>query len=71
MRDAVASAGVLAAVMRQAPQLIEKSARIVEVLSEERAARIGVSARGRRAVAIPLWIATGALIVIAIKLLFG
>ena len=38
MRDAVAEAGALAAVLRQAPKLIEKSARIADALSEERAA---------------------------------
>ena len=38
MRDAVAGAGALAAAIRQAPQLLEKTARIAEALSEERAA---------------------------------
>ena len=71
MRDAVAGAGVLAAVIRQAPQLIEKTARIVQALSEERAAASASAPAGRRAVAIPLWIATAALIVIATKLLLG
>ena len=46
MRDAVAGAGALAAAIRQAPQLLEKTARIAEALSEERAA---ASASGRGA----------------------
>jgi len=72
VRDAVASAGALAAVLRQAPQLLEKSARIAEMLSEERAAAASGSApRSRLPVLIPLWIATGALIAIAVKLLLG
>ena len=64
-------AGVLAAVIRQAPRLFEKTARIVQALSEERAAASASASAGRRAVAIPLWIATAALIVIATKLLLG
>ena len=72
MRDAVANMGALAAALRQAPQLIEKSARIAEVLSEERAAAASASAPGSRlAAAVPLWIAAAALIAIAAKLLFG
>ena len=57
--------------IRQAPQLIEKTARIVQALSDERAAAPASAPAGGRAVAIPLWIATAALIVIATKLLLG
>ncbi len=71
MRDAVANMGALAAVLRQAPQLIEKSARIAKALSEERAAVASAPARGGLAISIPLWIAAGALIAIAAKLLLG
>ncbi|MGO8955405.1 MAG: 2-polyprenylphenol 6-hydroxylase [Rhodomicrobium sp.] len=71
MRDAVANMGALAAVLRQAPQLIEKGARIAEALSEERAAAAAYAGRNRLAVSVPLWIATAAVIVIAAKLLLG
>ncbi len=72
MRDAVASAGALAAALRQTPRLIERSARIAESLSHERAAAASEPAsRSRLSVLIPLWIATGALIAIAVKLFFG
>ena len=72
MRDAVASASAIAAALKQTPQLIENTARIAEALSEERAAApLTPAPRSRLSVMIPLWIATGALIVIAIKLLFG
>ena len=72
MRDAVASASAIAAALKQTPQLIENTARIAEALSEERAAApLTPAPRSRLSVMIPLWIATGALIAIAIKLLFG
>jgi ubiquinone biosynthesis protein len=68
MRDAFAGAGALAAAIQQAPQLVEQTARIAEALSGENAA----GARGAGlGLTLPLWIATGALIVIAAKLLFG
>ena len=70
MRDAVANAGALAAALRQAPQLIENSARLAQALSEERAAA-STPPRSRLAVSFPLWIAAAALIVIAAKLLLG
>ncbi len=70
MRDAVAGAGALAAAIRQAPQLLEKTARIAEALSEERAAPASAGA-SPLAVSIPLWLASTALIVIAAKLLLG
>ncbi|MGO9807437.1 MAG: 2-polyprenylphenol 6-hydroxylase [Rhodomicrobium sp.] len=72
MRDAVASASAIAAALKQTPQLIENTARIAEALSEERAAApLTPAPRSRLSIMIPLWIATGALVAIAIKLLFG
>jgi ubiquinone biosynthesis protein len=67
MRDAVAGAGALATALRQAPQLIEQTARIAEALSGERPA----PPANRLAVSVPLWIATAALIVIAAKFVLG
>ena len=68
MRDAVAGAGALATAIRQAPQLIEQTARIAEALSGE---RTGPAPGHGLAVAVPLWIAAAALAVIATKLLLG
>ncbi len=70
LREAVANMAALAAALRQAPQLIEKSARIAEALSEERATA-SAAPRTRMAIAIPLWIGAAALIAIAAKFLLG
>jgi ubiquinone biosynthesis protein len=72
LRDAAAGASLAAGLLRQAPQLMERGARIAETLS-----RLGDDLaparerRGRSLLAVPLWISTAALIVIAAKLLFG
>lgn len=74
MRDAVANVSALAAVLKQAPQLIERGARLMEGLSEVQktlADGTANSPRYRRGLAIPLWIGAGALIIIAVKLLLG
>ncbi len=71
MRDAVANMGALAAVLRQAPKLIEKSARIADALSEERASAASAPAGSRLAISIPLWIGAAALVAIAAKLFLG
>ena len=58
--------------LEHAPQLIERGARIVEALEAEKAeADETPRSGGRWAVALPLWIGTAALIVIASKLLLG
>jgi ubiquinone biosynthesis protein len=71
VRDAVASAGALAAVLRQTPQLIERGTRIAEALRDSARAVPPEAAQGRIAVSIPLWICAAALIVIAVKFLLG
>jgi ubiquinone biosynthesis protein len=74
LREAAANVSSLAAALRQAPQLIERGAHIVKALSEEEDARRALlerRIRTRNSLLIPLWIAAGALIVIAVKLLFG
>ncbi len=71
MREAVAGAGALAAVIRQVPQLMENTARIAEALSLERTATQAAAQTNRFAVQIPLWISTAALILIAVKFLLG
>jgi ubiquinone biosynthesis protein len=73
LSDFAANTNALAAAMKQVPQLIERGARIVDALDPENApsAEDVRSSRGRWAIAIPLWIATVALIVIAAKLLLG
>ncbi len=72
LRDAVESAGTLAALLRQAPQLIERGTRLAEALQEERSAPPG-EAQSRRslAITIPLWACAAALGAIALKLLAG
>jgi ubiquinone biosynthesis protein len=72
LRDAVANAGALAAALRQAPQLLERGARIAEELSE-RAAQEESEAASRRSFAllIPLWLGAAALAAIALNGLFG
>jgi ubiquinone biosynthesis protein len=71
VRDAVASAGALAAALRQTPQLIERGTRIAEALRDSARAVPPEAAQRRIAVSIPLWICAAALIVIAVKFLFG
>jgi ubiquinone biosynthesis protein len=68
-----ANVNALTTALRQAPQLIERGARIVDALEAEntefnKAPRSGGS---RLAMVIPLWAGTAALIVIAVKLLLG
>jgi ubiquinone biosynthesis protein len=71
IREAAANFVALAAALRNAPQLIEKSARIAEAFSEERAAAASAAPKSRMAIAIPLWTGAAALVAIAAKLLLG
>ncbi len=72
LRDMAANVGALAAALKQAPDLIERGAKIVDAFEAGRAEPEKEAARDIRwGIAIPLWFATVALIVIAIKLLFG
>jgi hypothetical protein len=59
--------------LKQAPQLIERGAKIVDALETENAEfNKGPRSGGSRwAMVIPLWAGTAALIVIAVKLLLG
>ncbi len=70
LREAAANISALASVLKQAPQLIERGAQIAEAFSDAKAELSGRS-KSRSAFLVPLWIAAGALIVIAVKLLFG
>ena len=69
LRDIATNVNAMATALKQAPQLIERGAKIVDALEAEKAEE--PRGDGRWAIAIPLWIGTGALIVIASKLLFG
>ncbi len=72
LRDAVESAGTLAALLRQAPQLIERGTRLAEALQEDRSTPAGEALPRRSlAITIPLWASAAALAAIAIKLLAG
>ena len=72
LRDMAANVNALAMALKQAPQLIERGAKIVEALETGNAEPEKEAARDLRwGIAIPLWIATVALIVIAVKLLLG
>jgi ubiquinone biosynthesis protein len=74
VRDVMANVPALAAALRQAPQLIERGARIMKALTDTENAILPQpesASKNRSAILIPLWIAAGALIVIAVKLLSG
>ncbi|MBI4724963.1 MAG: 2-polyprenylphenol 6-hydroxylase [Rhodomicrobium sp.] len=73
IREAVANVSAFAAALKQAPQLIERGARIVDALSAYRqsSAAPGATPRSRLATPVALWIGAAALIAIAIKLLLG
>lgn len=74
LRDAVANFVELASALKRAPQFIERAARVVEALGGEEQAPPPSQANSpatRWAVSIPLWIGAAALIVIALKSLFG
>jgi ubiquinone biosynthesis protein len=74
LRDAVSNVSALAVALKQAPQLIERGSRLVEAIDASRDA-IGSRSAGTRANSwtrsIPLWIGAVALLIIAIKLLWG
>jgi ubiquinone biosynthesis protein len=70
LRDAVASASALAAALRQAPGLIERSSRLVDTLSKDAEAAPSDAKEATLVMSAPLWIAAAALIAIAVKLLF-
>jgi ubiquinone biosynthesis protein len=70
IRDAVVNASEFASALRQAPELFDKGARIVEALNEERAALASSLQRQRLMMLIPLWTAIGALVAIALSLVF-
>jgi len=70
LRDAVANAGALASVLRQAPQMLERGARLAESLSEQAAKQEAEAALRRLSVWLPLWLGAAALIAIAVKVLF-
>jgi ubiquinone biosynthesis protein len=69
LRSAAADLGALAAVLRQAPQLIERSARIAGTQDED--GREDAALRSSLAIALPLWLSAAALIAILIKLLLA
>jgi ubiquinone biosynthesis protein len=73
MRDMAANVNALTTALRQAPQLIERGAKIVDALEAENAEFNKAPRSGgiRWAMVIPLWAGTAALIVIAVKLLLG
>ena len=73
VRDAVAGASALAAMLRQAPQLLEHGTRLAQAMSDS--ARVNAplesASRGRVAMLVPLWICAAALIAMAVKVLAG
>jgi ubiquinone biosynthesis protein len=73
MRDMAANVNALTTALKQAPQLIERGAKIVDALEAENAEfnKNPRSGGSRWAIAIPLWAGAAALIAIAVKLLFG
>jgi ubiquinone biosynthesis protein len=71
LRGATADLGALAAVIRQAPQLIERGARIAEALSKDERAAMAAAPKIELALAIPLWLGAAALAGILIKLLLA
>ena len=73
MRDMAANVNALTIALKQAPQLIERGAKIVDALEAENTefSKDPRSGGSRWTIAIPLWAGTAALIAIAVKLLLG
>jgi ubiquinone biosynthesis protein len=71
LRGAAADLGALAAVLRQAPQLIERGARIADALSRDEREVMAAAPKIELALMIPLWLGAAALIAILIKLLLA
>ncbi|MBT3071137.1 2-polyprenylphenol 6-hydroxylase [Rhodomicrobium sp. Az07] len=69
IRDAVSNVNALAVALKHAPDLIERGAKIVDALDPDKA-RETSPRPSRWPIALPLWLATGALVTIAAKLLF-
>ncbi|KAI94928.1 2-polyprenylphenol hydroxylase [Rhodomicrobium udaipurense JA643] len=69
IRDAVSNVGALAVALKQAPDLIERGAKIVDALDPDKPRETSPQP-SRWPIALPLWLATGALLAIAAKLLF-
>jgi ubiquinone biosynthesis protein len=71
LRGAASDLGALAAIIRQAPQLIERGARIAETLSRDEREAMAAAPKIELAFAIPLWLGAMALAGILIKLLLA
>jgi ubiquinone biosynthesis protein len=73
IRDAAAGAGAFAAMLRQAPQLLERGARLAQALSEraEKDEAEAEAALRRLTFWLPLWLGAAALLAIAAKQIFG
>jgi ubiquinone biosynthesis protein len=74
IRDAAAQLGTFATALGQAPKLVERGIRLVEVLEDQAKAAEDLPMKEATrwlSLAVPIWIATASLIVIAAKLVLG